>query len=108
MGKPPRARLGQTSGLEVAIDVLAVTYLDDIYDERVVLDSVHDSISTLAESIAATTRKLPATNGTRHVGELCDPFYDALAIAFPCDGLDLLHGRRLDQNPISPHYVSDP
>ena len=82
--------------------------LDDIYDESVVFDSVHDSILALADSIAVMSRKFLAARGTGFVAEPLDPFYDALAILFPWDGLDLLHGRGLNQNPILPHYVSSP
>lgn len=82
--------------LEGAIDILAMTDLDDVYDEFVVFDSVDDSILALADSIAVMARKLLASRGTGLVAELPDPFYDALAILFPWDGLDLLHGRGLD------------
>ncbi len=94
--------------LEGAIDVLAMTDLDDIYDEFVVFDSVDDSILALADSIAVMTGKFLAPRGTGLVAELLDSFYDALAILFPWDGLDLLHGRGLNQNPILPHCVSGP
>jgi len=73
-----------------------MTDLDNIYDEFVVFDSVHDSILTLANSIAGMTRKFLASHGTGFVAELLNPFYDALAIFFPWDGLDLPHGRGLD------------
>ena len=66
--------------LEGAIDVLAMTDLDDIYDEFVVFDSVHDSILALADSIAVMTRKLLASRGAGFVAGLLDPFYNALAI----------------------------
>lgn len=101
-------RVGSNTWLEGAIDVLAMTELDNIYDEFVVFDSVHDSILTLADSIAVMTRKFLASHRTGFAAELLNPLYDALAIFFPRDGLDLLHGRGLNQNPISSHYVSSP
>jgi len=82
--------------------------LDDIDDELVVFDSVHDSILPLADSIAVMTRKFLTPHGTGFVAEPFDSSYDPLAILFPWDGLDVLHGRGLNQNPILPHYVSGP
>ena len=44
--------------LEGAIDVPAVADFDDIYDELVFFDSVHDAILALTDSIAVLARDL--------------------------------------------------
>ncbi len=74
--------------------------LYDIDDEFVVFDCVHDSKLALSDSIAVMSRKFLASRGTGLIAEPLDPSYDALAIFFSWDGLDLLHGRGLNQNPI--------
>ena len=96
------------SALEGAIDILAVADFDDIYDELVFFDSVHDAILALTDSIAILAGELLTPRRARVVSELLDPLYDALAILFSGNGLDLLHGRGFDQNPKSSHYVSSP
>ena len=94
--------------LERAIDILAVADFDDVYDELVVFNSIHDSILPLADSIAVLTGQLLTSHRAGVVPELLDPLYDALTILFPGNGLDLLHRRGFCQNPISSHYASDP
>ena len=94
--------------LEGAIDVLSVADLDDIYDESVIFNSVHDTILTLTHPIAVLTGEFLTSHRARIVSELFDSLYDALTVLFAGDGLDLLYGRKLDQNPISSHYVSNP
>jgi len=94
--------------LEGSIDILAVADFDGIYDELVFFDSVHDSILALTDSIAILAGELLTPRRARVVSELLDPLYDALANLFSGNGLDLLHGRGFDQNPISSHYVSSP
>ncbi len=51
-----------------------MTDLDDICDEFIVFDSVHDSILALADSIGVMTRKILASRGAGLVAELLDPF----------------------------------
>ena len=94
--------------LSGAIDILAVADFNDVYNELVVFNSVHDAILTLTDSIAVVTGEFLTSHRAGVVSKLLDPFYDALAILFPGNGLDLLHGRGFDQNPISSHYVSNP
>lgn len=97
------------SGLsEVAIDALSMANLDDVHDEPVVFNSVHDAVLALTDSIAILAGELLATRRARVVTELRDPPYDTLAVLLAGNGLDLLHGRGFDQNPISSHYVSVP
>ncbi len=94
--------------MEGAIDVLAVADFDDEYDESVIFNSVHDAILALTDSIAILSGEFLASHGAGIVFESLDSLYDALTIRFSGNGLDLLHSRGFDQNPISSHYVSSP
>jgi hypothetical protein len=85
-----------------------VAHLDDVYDESVIFDSVHDAILALTEPIAVLAGELLTPHRTRVLAELLDPLYDSLAILLSGNGLDFLHSRGFDQNPISSHYVSNP
>jgi hypothetical protein len=94
--------------LEGAVDVLSVADFDDVYDKSVIFNSVHDAILTLTDPIAVFSGELLTSHRAGIVSELLDPLYDALTVLLSGNGLDLLHGRGFDKNPISSHYVSDP
>lgn len=90
------------------IDVLSLADLDDVHNEPVVFNAVHDTGLALTDSIPILTGELLTTHRARVVTELRNPPYDSLAVLLSGNGLDLLHGRGFDQNPILPHYVSFP
>jgi hypothetical protein len=91
--KPPSGLAVSCSALlEGVIDILAVADFNDVYDELVVFNSVHDAILTLTNSIAAVAREFLTSRRARVISELLDPLYDALAILLPGNGLDFLQG----------------
>lgn len=73
-------------------DVLAVAHLDDVYDESVIFNSVHDAVLALTDSIAILAGELLTPHRSRVVAELPDPLYDSLAILLSGNGLDFLNG----------------
>ena len=85
-----------------------MAHFDDVYDESIILNPVHDAILTLTDPIAILTGEFLTSHGAGVVFELPDPLYDALTILLSGNDLDFLHGRGFDQNPISPHFVSSP
>ncbi len=93
---------------EGAIDVLSVSDFDDVDDQSIVFDAVNDAISALTDPIAILTGEFLGADGARIVAEFIDPLDDSLTVLLSGNGLDLLHGRGFDKNPISSHYVSDP
>ena len=70
--------------------------LDDVYDESVIFNSVHDAVLTLTDSIAILTGEFLTSYRAGIVSELLDPLYDSLTVLLSGNGLDLLDGRGFD------------
>ena len=69
---------------------------DDVYDELVIFNSVHDSILSLADPITISSGELLTSHRPGIVSELLDPLDDTLSILLSGNGLDFLHGRGFD------------
>ena len=82
--------------LEGAIDVLAVAEFDDVYDEPIIFNSVHDAIWALTDPIAVLSGEFLTSYRAGVISELLDPLYDALTIFLSGNYLDLLHRRGFD------------
>ena len=94
--------------LDVAVDFFTMTDFYYVYNELIIFDSVHNAVLTLADSITIVAREFLTSNGARVISEFIDTADNALAILLSGNGLELLHGRGFDQDPISSHYVSNP
>ena len=81
----------------------------DHHDTQIaVLDGVNDAVHALADAVAVPPGEFLNSGGTGVISKRLDPFDDSLAIPFAGDRLNLLHGRRLDDNVKSCHAASDP
>lgn len=85
-----------------------MTHLDYLYDLCRVVYGVHHPVIALANTVPTRgTGQLLTAGGTRLLRERLDSSKDALAIPLGTNRIDLIGGRRLDEQPILGHAASN-
>ncbi len=90
------------------MNILPVSYSNNIDNEGVIFDTVYDAVRPLPKAVALPTGQLSTALGPRVGCQVLNSLYDPLPIFFPRNGFDLFNGGGFNQELISGHAFLSP